>query len=124
MELYFAIIIFALCLTNSFAATNNCKQDFVNQMLASHNDYRTNHNAQNLVLDTAISQTAQTYAEFLAANNLFEHSGVAGLGENLAFVQSSNLGSCQQLAKLFTDSWYNEIKLYDFNKPGFSASKI
>ena len=120
----FFFLIFALCLTNALAVTDSCKQEFQNEMLKGHNDYRANHNAQNLVLNAAISQTAQQYAEFLAANNLFQHSNAAGLGENLALFQSSNLGSCKQLARIFIDGWYQEVKLYNFNNPGFSSGKI
>jgi uncharacterized protein YkwD len=58
--------------------------------LKLHNSLRNRHGVQALTLDDAISQKAQAYAEYLASNNLFEHSTDRNdLGENLYTSSSS-----------------------------------
>jgi len=42
-----------------------------------------------MILNASLNDIAQNYSEYLAANNLFQHSGVAGLGENLWMESSS-----------------------------------
>ena len=58
-------------------------------MLYSHNLYRSRHQVPLLTLNASINSIAQKYATYLSANNLFQHSGAAGLGENLASMSSS-----------------------------------
>ncbi len=55
---------------------------------------------------------------------MFQHSGTKGLGENLAYTYSSsapNLNNCGAYASTFVKNWYNEIKDYNFNSPGFTS---
>ena len=55
---------------------------------------------------------------------MFQHSGAKGLGENLAYSYSSsapNLNNCGAYASSFVKMWYNEIKDYNFNSPGFNS---
>ncbi|CAF5117717.1 unnamed protein product, partial [Rotaria sp. Silwood1] len=63
--------------------------DFQQQALLQHNYYRQLHCIDAMVLNSTISKIAQTYANYLAANNLFQHSGTSGLGENLWAIWSS-----------------------------------
>lgn len=63
---------------------NSCWTGFLNGMLSAHNSYRSLHNTSRLTLSHSITATAQDYAEYLAANRVFNHSGASGLGENLA----------------------------------------
>ena len=60
---------------------------------------------------------AQKYAQKLADTNTFQHSGTAGLGENLYASYGSAVSG-----KTAVDAWYSEIKSYNFNNPGFSSS--
>jgi uncharacterized protein YkwD len=64
--------------------------DFQQQALDEHNYLRQLHCTGLLTLNSTINNIAQTYAEYLAANNIFQHSGTPGLGENLWAISSSN----------------------------------
>ena len=122
---------------NGFSATQNTWQM---EALNSHNSFRTRHGVSLLVLDDAISRQAQTYAEYLAKNNRFKHSSDRhDLGENLYTIAGSRSlmnNSLGKIRSLFsfnisvfvvggidaTKAWYNEIKDYSFNNPGFSMA--
>ena len=56
---------------------------FQQQALIEHNLRRQLHCTGPMVLNSTLNAIAQNYSEYLAANNLFQHSGRAGLGENL-----------------------------------------
>ncbi|CAF1165095.1 unnamed protein product [Rotaria sp. Silwood1] len=95
--------------------------DFQQQALLQHNYYRQLHCIDAMVLNSTISKIAQTYANYLAANNLFQHSGTSGLGENLWAIWSS--GAIRSVnGSSPTNSWYSEISSYNFGSPGFSSS--
>ena len=65
---------------------------FQQEALVQHNYYRQQlHCTTGMTLNSSISTIAQNYAEFLAANSLFNHSGVSGLGENLWMLSSSGV---------------------------------
>jgi uncharacterized protein YkwD len=63
--------------------------DFQQQALIEHNLRRQLHCTGPMVLNSTLNTIAQNYSEYLAANNLFVHSGTAGLGENLWTMSSS-----------------------------------
>ncbi|CAF2532699.1 unnamed protein product [Rotaria sp. Silwood2] len=91
------------------------------QALNSHNAFRAHHGVPPLVLKDEITRKAQAYAEYMAENNLFEHSSNRdNLGENLYTMSSSEPLTNESLGTDATQSWYDEIKSYDFNNPGFS----
>ncbi len=56
--------------------------------MAYHNQLRAKHCVPPLVLDDVLNQVAQNYSEYLAANNLFQHS-YNEYGENLYSMDSS-----------------------------------
>jgi len=85
------------------------------------NAYRAKHNSPPLVWDDTISAFAQEYSLYLVTNNLFQHSNKEGYGENLAYFQGYP-NEMMTLIKKSIDLWYDEIKLYNFNYPGYSAS--
>ena len=93
--------------------------DVENEALQCHNDYRNKHHAPPLTINKELSAIAQQYADYLAKNDIFEHSDNKynnnPLGENLYMCSGTAI-----TGKSMTTSWYNEIKDYDFNKPGFS----
>lgn len=62
---------------------------FQQQALIEHNLRRQLHCTVPMVLNSTLNAIAQNYSEYLAANNLFQHSGRAGLGENLWSMWSS-----------------------------------
>ncbi|CAF3219779.1 unnamed protein product [Rotaria socialis] len=95
--------------------------DFRQQALGQHNYFRERHCTPSMILNSTLNTIAQNYADYLAANNLFQHSGAAGLGENLWGMSSSAVITFVN-GSTPTTSWYNEISLYNYSDPGFSLS--
>ena len=62
-----------------------------------------------------LEKDAKTWADFLSANNKFQHGSS---GENLYITGSKPSDPCVRATKAF----YDEIKDYNFNKPGFSMA--
>ena len=85
------------------------------------NSYRAKHNSPPMVWDDTIMTFAQDYSLFLVTNSLFQHSNKEGYGENLAYFQGYP-NEMMKLIKKSIDLWYDEIKLYNFNIPGYSPS--
>lgn len=56
---------------------------FRQQALAEHNYFRRLHCTAPLILNETLNDIAQNYSRYLAANNIFKHSGYPRLGENL-----------------------------------------
>ncbi|XP_046638515.1 Golgi-associated plant pathogenesis-related protein 1-like [Daphnia pulicaria] len=88
---------------------------FSQECLKAHNDYRSKHGVPPLALDPTVTAIAENWAKTLAARNSFFHSGTQGYGENLY----ASWGT-QVTGKIPVDSFYAEIKDYNFNAPGFS----
>ena len=64
---------------------------FQQEALAQHNYYRQQiHCTTAMILNSSISTMAQNYAQYLAANNIFNHSRVSGYGENLYSIWASS----------------------------------
>ena len=57
--------------------------NFRQEALTEHNIKRDSHCTAPMRLNASLNTIAQNYAEYLAANNLFNHSRTPGLGENL-----------------------------------------
>ncbi|XP_075435366.1 Golgi-associated plant pathogenesis-related protein 1-like isoform X1 [Ascaphus truei] len=92
---------------------------FEQTFLASHNTYRAKHKAPPLQLNRDICNSAQKWADHLLSIHTMKHSG-SEYGENLYWM---NNPSAKELAgNLAVDAWYNEIKDYNFSKPGFSGT--
>ncbi|XP_058118518.1 Golgi-associated plant pathogenesis-related protein 1-like [Anopheles ziemanni] len=83
---------------------------FQQQVLQRHNELRAKHSAVPLVLDPAICQYAQQWANTLASRNVMQHRTNGKYGENLY----AQFGSTCITASKPTNSWYNEIKYYRF----------
>ncbi|ESO85877.1 hypothetical protein LOTGIDRAFT_130175 [Lottia gigantea] len=89
---------------------------FIDEVVDAHNVYRSRHQVSPLSHSRELSQTAQKWAEQLAATNSFQHSSSSyrgeSLGENIAMKWSSRpdsyTGKCSQEV---TDQWYSEIKM-------------
>uniref|UniRef100_A0A8C9TYA0 Golgi-associated plant pathogenesis-related protein 1 n=1 Tax=Scleropages formosus TaxID=113540 RepID=A0A8C9TYA0_SCLFO len=89
---------------------------FAEEVLRSHNEYRRRHQAPPLKLSSKLSREATRYAESLASTRILKHSASRGsCGENLAWA------SYDQSGKDVADRWYNEVKNYNYNRPGFSS---
>lgn len=83
---FLKILVHQLVKRESFTAA---QQKFQNDMQTAHNTYRKNHCASPLTIDNTICESAQSYADQLAATNTFKHSG-GSYGENLYMMSSSN----------------------------------
>ncbi|XP_016925773.3 Golgi-associated plant pathogenesis-related protein 1 [Drosophila suzukii] len=107
MALVNILIVLAFCLLVAVEA--GLKEDYLNE----HNRLRKLHGTPPLVLDAALSKGCEEYAQELAKTESMVHSDGGGkYGENLC-MRSHNALKCVQ-------DWYDEIKSYDFNNPGFS----
>ncbi|WP_055077241.1 CAP family protein [Pseudanabaena sp. 'Roaring Creek'] len=94
--------------------------------LSKHNTYRSIHHSPAMSLNSSVNSTAQAWADNLAATGTFAHSSSAqrnGAGENLyVYYTTAPSIASDTLAKNAIDSWYNEVKLYNYATPGFSSA--
>jgi uncharacterized protein YkwD len=101
-----AVLVVVLALLQSAEALSGATRKSI---LAVHNKFRTKHHAPKLVY----SETLEKYAQKVSNTCKMEHSG-GPYGENLA-MGYKNAGSA-------ITAWYNEVKNYNYNSPGFSGS--
>ena len=74
--------------------------------------------APDIKWSTSLANDAQKWANYLAANNKFEHDSNRGSqGENIY----ASSGDSQESCRRATTAFYNEVKKYDYNNPGFTA---
>ena len=64
-------------------------ESFQNEFLDTHNAYRQKHNTASLTLSSALSASAQKWADHLVSIKTLEHS-TTDKGENLYFAWSSS----------------------------------
>jgi len=99
---------------------NSKLQTLIDEAIKIHNEKRSYHGVGPLTHDLELSKKAQAYAESLAEKDTMEHSdckwGDKKVGENLAMCMGQPM-----TGKFMTDMWYDEIKDYNFNNPGFSS---
>jgi len=97
---------------------------FHQQTLDAHNRLRQKHGSPPLRLSADLNDYSQRYAEQLARTNTFQHSACKlngqPIGENLAAKWGS--GAVDYTGNEVTQSWYDEIKNYNFGSPGFSMN--
>ncbi|XP_043921035.1 Golgi-associated plant pathogenesis-related protein 1 [Protopterus annectens] len=97
----------------------SASKQFADEILKVHNEYRKKHGVPPLKNSKKLNRETQQYAEALASTRILKHSTESSkgqYGENLAWA------SYDQPAKDVVDRWYSEIKVYNFNCPGFSSS--
>ncbi len=70
---------------------DECQRLFQYEAVTAHNNYRKMHHVSPLNSNTELQKIAFNYANYLASNDVFQHSKATGLGENLAFVWSSQV---------------------------------
>ncbi|GMM36411.1 sterol-binding protein [Saccharomycopsis crataegensis] len=101
--------------STSAAAASSTLNSFQSVMLSEHNVKRALHQGVgSLTWSSTLEAYAQAYADKYScpSNGALTHSG-GDYGENLASGYS-NKGT--------VDAWYDEIKQYNYNSPGFSES--
>lgn len=91
-------------------------------MLDAHNKYRTAHHAPALKWSTEAASKAKTWAKEMAKTNVFKHGNHEGMGQNIAATMKSSGGSVDMSGQHAVDMWYNEVKDYNFSKPGFASN--
>ena len=85
------------------------------------NEYRARHQSPPLVWDNTIAAFSSQWSYTMNSKKTFQHSGTKLYGENIAYLQG--YGSLlETLLKRAIDLWYNEVTLYDFSNPAFSAA--
>ena len=99
-------------------------------LLAQHNKYRKMHDAPELTLDNELIKLATDYSAALAFKpDIYtitpsgsKNKNKEKLGENI-FTCTSVLkeDNCYDIESTIpVDEWYNEMKNYNFSKPGFT----
>ncbi|WP_244918176.1 CAP family protein [Nostoc linckia] len=86
--------------------------------VSAHNTHRAKHKSPNVTIDNTLNESAQAWAQTIAAKGDLEHStNRNNVGENIYWGgDSASLGSTA------VDEWYSEIKDYDYNNPVFSGA--
>ncbi|WP_406276833.1 CAP family protein [Nocardia sp. NBC_00881] len=95
------------------------QSDYAQTGLTLHNKYRAEHGSPAMTLTQNLNNLAQQCAKYYAAKGSIDHSCPYknGAGENLVIAEG-NFGGVS-LVDMGTRMWYDEIKDYDFNDPGF-----
>ncbi|XP_063045309.1 Golgi-associated plant pathogenesis-related protein 1-like [Engraulis encrasicolus] len=118
------------CQNNAMAESNHhalplTDASFKAEFLRTHNELRAKHGAPPLTLTNELNKSAQEWADYLENINknntrmTLKHSDSKN-GENLYYYSSSRAYSLT--GKEAVQSWYNEIKDYDFSDPGFAGN--
>ncbi|XP_016329445.1 Golgi-associated plant pathogenesis-related protein 1 [Sinocyclocheilus anshuiensis] len=92
---------------------------FKKEFLEAHNQYRKQHQAPELTYSDKLCSAAQKWADHLLSIRSLGHSDTQN-GENV-FYSSSSVKKTPR-GKEAVDSWYSEIKDYNFSSPGFQSS--
>uniref|UniRef100_A0A667ZNB0 Im:7150988 n=1 Tax=Myripristis murdjan TaxID=586833 RepID=A0A667ZNB0_9TELE len=87
------------------------------EFLDTHNAYRRDHQAPPLTFNSDLNASAQKWADHLLSTRKLEHSRAKD-GENIFYASSS--GPIKMTGKEAVDSWYSEVKDYDWDSPGYS----
>jgi len=111
-------LLLAMCVLATAAATLGYAQRTSGGRAAldAHNRYRARHGAAPLQWDRRLEEAAYRWAS--RCDFTHDKSGT-GQGENLYVSGDLNEDSLMAPA---TKSWYDEVKLYNYNNPGFSMA--
>jgi uncharacterized protein YkwD len=97
---------------------------FRNSALSKHNSYRATHHSPNMTFSDSVNNTAQTWAQYLATNKVFQHSSSSqrnNAGENLYVSYTTTSTAASTLADAALKKWYNEVSAYNYANPGYSS---
>ncbi|XP_053551403.1 Golgi-associated plant pathogenesis-related protein 1-like [Bombina bombina] len=88
---------------------------FEKDFLSMHNAYRKRHGSPPLQLSRELCNSAQQWANYLLSIGTMKHS-----------ISGENIFSCSGYKELkgreAVDSWYSEVKDYNFCRPGFAMN--
>ncbi|MEU4344014.1 CAP family protein [Nocardia sp. NPDC023852] len=95
---------------------------FAQAGLTAHNTYRARHGSPPMILVQDLVTRAQQCAQHYAQKGTIDHSCAFknNAGENLAMAVGGGNADPVQNVQTATKVWYDEIRNYDFNHPGFS----
>ncbi|XP_052762420.1 Golgi-associated plant pathogenesis-related protein 1-like [Mya arenaria] len=110
--------------TPAKSSSNEGVGEFLKEGLEAHNRLRQPHQAPTMTLADDLNVYAQKWADNLAARDTMEHSNCklpsgGSVGENLYMCWSSDPKAGVKASDA-VQSWYDEIKDYDFSKPDFA----
>ncbi|XP_037046709.1 Golgi-associated plant pathogenesis-related protein 1-like [Bradysia coprophila] len=98
-------------------ATKSEKSDtFHLDCLNAHNDYRRRHGVGPLKLSPTLSDFAQNWANTIANKRQLQHSSERKYGENIYWSSGKTINGKDPV-----DSWYSEIKQYNYKNATFSS---
>lgn len=110
----------------ALAQTNIDLNVFRSNALSKHNSYRATHRSPSMTISSSANNTAQSWAQYLASSGSFQHSSASqrnNAGENLyVYYTTAPSISSDSLANTAVKSWYDEVKAYNYNSPGFSSA--
>lgn len=89
-------------------------ENFAEQCLQAHNEFRTRHSAPALRLDRKMCEHAQKWADEMATTNQMMHNPDRRYGENVYSCRGF-----QPTGRQAVVAWYDGIKDYDFGKSQF-----
>ncbi|XP_020908986.1 Golgi-associated plant pathogenesis-related protein 1 isoform X2 [Exaiptasia diaphana] len=94
---------------------------FTKKSLDAHNKYRSQHNVPLLTWSSELAREAQAWAKNIAKKNKLMHAKdrKSGEGENIFMSSSADFDDAGADA---TDSWYSEVKNYNFKKGGYQPN--
>ncbi|WP_280236182.1 CAP family protein [Nocardia cyriacigeorgica] len=89
--------------------------------LDAHNNYRARHGSPAMTLAEDLNDRARQCAEYYADKGTIDHScpHKNGAGENLFMATRGNPDPAHNV-EWATQIWYDEISLYDYDKPVFA----
>uniref|UniRef100_A0A0N4Z578 SCP domain-containing protein n=1 Tax=Parastrongyloides trichosuri TaxID=131310 RepID=A0A0N4Z578_PARTI len=113
MQFFIIIATVATVLNNCYGEID--KKSFIAEVYKKSNCLRAAHDAPAMKVDSALEAQAQKYADKLLSDGKgLVHSKSGGkYGENLAW------GSSDKVGNIAADGWYDEVKDYNFGRPGF-----
>lgn len=91
------------------------EDSFYDSLLKTHNLLRSQHGAPAMTWNQGIQKYAQEWANKIAKEDRMYHRQPNNYGENIYWASGMNPSG-----KNVVDSWYSEIKDYNYSKPDFS----
>ncbi|HRP69895.1 MAG TPA: CAP family protein [Turneriella sp.] len=107
-------LLFSITTFFAFAAKTNTNS-FNQDMLKRHNHWRTKHGVPALEWNADVAKVAQDWANTIARADNMRHRQPNKYGENIFWISGRT-----PTGNDVVDAWYNEIKDYNYNRPGFS----
>jgi len=90
---------------------------FDKEALDTHNRYRACHHASPLSWNNSLAREAQAWAERLAREDRLKHASTDD-GENIYM----SFGDIDVTGSVAVDKWYDEVREYNFSRPGFQSN--